>query len=509
MTVSIFDTLAALPSGAVSQSLDAAELSTYLKAQVDTDEEKARNARHLLRDQMYRDGGVAYMKGVIGRVFQDPDVIAKRQAWVEFARFNNPIKRIVNELSTVYAEPAKRTVAGDQAAYTSLLDTVRMDEVMFQVGRLVNLHRSLLVGFRVRERASGELVPTIDIATPAHVRAVLHPNDSSEVVGWLVATDYRPARNSLDVPAWTLWSDHERVHLRKDMTVITSSYVEHGLGVCPWVPVTLGPPGAGFWPGEEGSDLDAAHVAIWLTNVLLLKEAKSATKVPVLQGDTTNMARGQAADTDVPIEVGDGTAISTVDMSMDLDAFIGVGNHVMGTTSNNYGMPAALVNHQGVQSAEARELMRIPLRELRLQQQVPLRRFEERFARVMAAVLAKDAPALAFSADGWRIEFGEAQTPLSGNQEMDLFLKQRTAGVTDTIEFIKARRPGITDDDAKAEQDLHILRETERVIAMRTLQAASGAMGSDAPSANEPVILGGDNAAADNGQADNGHTETP
>jgi hypothetical protein len=502
MTVSILKALAALPSGKYGPDLSMAELAHHLKESIGGDGEKARNAEHAIRDELYRDGGVDYMKTVIGEVFRDEFVRDQRRKMVPFARFNNVSKRLVNELSTVYAEPAKRYVAdAAQAAYSAVLEAVRIDEQMLQASRLLNLHRALLVGFRVRQGPDDSRVPVLDIATPAHVRAVLSPSDPTVVLGWAIRTGYSPARKLVDLPAWTLWTDHERIFLRDDMSPIADSYFEHGFGVCPWVPVTLGPPSAGFWPGSEGADISAAHVSGWLTNVLLLKETKSATKQSVIQGDTTSSARGQAADSEVPIELGDGTSVSTVDMSMDLGAFRDVANHILETAANNYGMSAALVTHQGVQSAEARELMRVPLREIRKQQQVPLRRFEQQLAVVMSKVLPVDLPEMAFDVDGWRIEFGESQTPLSGNEEMDLFIKQRAAGITNTVEFLQSHSPGMDANQAEAKMLANISVETARVVAMRKLQAASGAMGSAAPDPNEPTtpqILGADDAADDN-----------
>lgn len=481
MTISIFDISATLPSGDIGPSLSMDEFGRYLQSQVKTDSEQNRNDRHALRDEMYRDGGVQYMKRVIDTVFDDPAVKEKRKKWVEHSRFNNPLKRVVNEVSTVYAEPALRTVDDDEnnAKYRAVLDAVLMDEQMFQVGRLLNLHRSLLVGFRVRMNADGTRDPVLDIATPANVRVLCHPNDPSKVVAWIVKTGFAPARSLVDVPAWTLWTDHERIHLRDNFYPIASSVHEHGLGVCPWVPVTLGPPGAGFWPGEEGEDLVAAHVAIWMENVFLLKESKSATKQPVIQGDTSSVARGQSSDSETPIEIGDGTSISSVDNSMDLSMFRDTADHILESVAQGYGMSAALINHQGVQSADARELMRVPLRELRKQQQIPLRRFEASLAKTMAAVLSVDLPSMSFDPSGWRIEFGEAQTPLTGNEALDVFTKARTAGVDNTIDFMMRSRPGMTEDQAIDQMERNIKVETMRNILMRPLQQIAGSMGAE------------------------------
>jgi hypothetical protein len=487
VTISIRNTLAIMPSGAFGDPLSFGELSDYLRRNCDTQAERDRNARHCLRDELYRDGGVEFMKEVIGKIFKDPDIQKLRQDWVPWARFNNPLKRIVNELSTVYAEPAKRFVDGDSNnhKYQDVLDAVSMDERQLQNSRLLNLHRALLVRFRVRALPSdlppavGPREPVLDWATPAIVRAVLHPNDPSLVVGWLIRVSHKPARDAVNKPVWMLWTDHERVSLRDDFGVIEESYLAHGLGLNPWVAVTLSPPGAGFWPGEEGEDLIAAAVAIWMQGVLLLKESKSATKLVTVRGDGVNTARGQAADSEGHVELQDGQSVDTLDLSMDLGLFRDSANHILEHVAQNYGMSAALINQQGVQSAEARELMRVPLRELRRHQQVPLRRFERLIAHVMTVVLDRDLPEKNFSDDGWRIEFGESQTPLSRTEEIDLFVKERTAGVDNTVDFIARRRPGMTDDQAQLQMERNIEVETARNELMRPLKEISGSPGAD------------------------------
>jgi len=495
-TVSILQALAVMPSGGFGAPLKWDEFRAYLAANYGTNQEKDRNRRHTLRDELYRDGGVHEMRKVISKVFDDPKVRDLRLKWVEHARFNNVSKRIVNELSTVYSEPARRLVGeidsdtdaldnadstaaepdSDNERYQDLLEAVRMDERMVEVNRLLNLHRALLVGFRVRQKPNGDREPVIDIATPANVRAIVHPNDPTEVLGWLIRVHYRTARPGLRVPAWVLWTDHESAQFTEDFTFVDGSYQEHGLGVCPWVPVTLGPPVPGFWPGEEGEDLTAAHLTIWFVNVLLEKESKSATKQTIITGDGTTLARGQSADSETPVEVADGQSISTVDMSMDLKQFRDTTDHILYGTAHNYGMSPAIIDHQGVQSAQARELMRLPLRELRRQQQVPLRRFEASFALVMAAVVKADLPKYAFDPTGWRIEFAESETPLDPLNEMMLFERQRAAGLTNTVDFLVSKHPGLTRDDAMALIERNVNIELARNVLMRPLQAIQGTL---------------------------------
>jgi hypothetical protein len=310
------------------------------------------------------------------------------------------------------------------------------------------------------------------------------------VLAWLIRCDVRPVRQVLEEPAWTLWSDHETVMLRSDMMPIASTYVEHGLGVCPWFGITLGPPCAGFWPGEEGEDLVAARVSVWFANVLLLKETKSATKAETIRGDGSTMARGQAADSEIPREIADGQSVEVTDMSMDLSLFRDTSGHITSETGLGYGMSNPLMTGQGVQSAEAREVLRTPLREIRLQQQTPWRRAERHVAVVWSAVLKAEAPELAFDATGWRMRFGQPQTPLTPQQRLDMFLKGRTAGVTDTLEYIKSEAGGdMTDEQARDEMEAHILVETDRNNLMRPLQQISGSPAAQVPA---PAAAGAD-----------------
>lgn len=493
---SILQIAAVTPSGMKAPALELAELGVYIRSKVGTLVEVERNARHALRDQLYRDGGCAYMCQVIDRVFQDEKVKKLRKEWVPHARFTNPLKRIIRKISTVYAKPAKRSVKNGDENYQKLLKELRFDEQMLQLSRLLNLHRAMLVGFRVRLLPSGAREPVMDIATPANVRALTHPNDDKLVIGWIVRACYTPARATPDAPIWNLWTDHEVVGLRDDMSPITDTYRVHGLGVNPWVPVTLEPPQPGFWPGEDGEDLVAARIAVWMQGVLMLKESKSATKQPVIQGDGTTTARGQAADSESPIELSDGQTITTVDMSMDLEMFQGAADHITHHAALDYEMSEAIVNNQGVQSAESRELMMQPLYEIRDQQQIPLRQFEERYCVVQSAVCKIDLPAMAFESEGFEIQFGNEKLKLDPAKEHDLFVKRRGAGLTSTVRFMMESRPGLTLEQAQLELNQNIAAETVRNVLMRPLQRMAGSMGADNPSP-EDAGTGGSVAPGD------------
>lgn len=498
MTVSIQTTLSLMPSGVMGQTLSWDQISAYLREQYDTDREKQREARHRLRDELYMDGGIAAMEVLIDLVFTDPTVREMRKRWVRHARFNNAIKRIVNELSSVYSEPAIREVGAESEnkRYQELQDRCQQHEQFIRLNRMLNLHRALLVGFRVRELASGEREPVIDMATPSIVRAVIHPNDSTQVIGWLIRVAHRNIHtNDADrIPSWVLWTDHEKARLNESLHIIGTPE-PHGFERCPWVAVTRGPSIPGFWPGDEGEDLVAAQIAIWFANICMLKETKSATNQTILSGDLTSMARHQAMDTETPIEAPEGVGVSTVDMSMDVSTFGATADHILEHAANNYGMSLSLIKHQSATSADSRELMRVPLRELRREQQVPLRSFEKRFVEVQRMVLEKDLPELAFSTEGWSIDFGESQTPLSERESADLYEKQKALGLTNPVDFILEKNPDLSERAAKALLKRNVDLSLELEEMRRPLYALNGALGA-------PGQKLGQNESPDDDEAD-------
>jgi hypothetical protein len=270
------------------------------------------------------------------------------------------------------------------------------------------------------------------------------------------------------------------------MSPIGGTYVEHGLGVNPCIPIVLGPPQPGFWPGEEGEDMVAAHLAIWLNNIFGLKETKSATKVNVVAGDTHGAIQDQPMDTEAQVRVPEGTSWTAVDTSMDLSMFRDNEDHILAAAGNNYGMPGALLSHQGTQSAEARELLRIPIREIRNQQRLSFRVFERQLVKVLAAVMGVDLPAYAFSPDGFAVKFGEAATPLSTKDALDIFQTENRLGITNLIEFVMRRNPDLTWDQAVDVVVTNIAVNYQVQLALRPTMAINGALGQVQADAQTP-----------------------
>lgn len=513
MTRSIREVLATVP-GQEAAPLDDAHLGAYLRDHYDTEAEQRRNRRHAVRDEFYRDGGCKVMEDVVDDFYEDLDVRKMRKKQVKHARFSNVVKRVIGELSTVYIEPAPRSVGGtpdNEARYRALCEALMLDEQMKEVNRLANLHRVVLVGPRVRVDEDGVPTMALDIATPAVVRAVVHPTDTTLVIGWLIKCDSRVRKDysAIRSVAWQLWTAHEMINLDARMVPIGDDLI-HEIGVNRWVPLSLVAIGiAGYWPGEEGEDLIAAAVSISMANVNLLKETTTATKQTFLQGDTNSSAKGQSMDTATPAIIGEGVTATTVDMSMDTSIFTRTSNHVLESVGNGRGLSMAQLTHQGTQSAEARELLMEPLKILRREQISYFRRFEKRLALVMAAVAKKYAPAqLGFEVAQWSQDFGEIQSITALKQRIEEHVALRQIGADDILAFLRRENPDLDSDEAALSVLVeHLANETKRIALMRTMMAMSGGSVDGQTPAPNPVDAAG-NTQHGSAMAAGGHLAT-
>lgn len=483
MTHSILEVLATKPDGKLGDVMPPEQLGPYLMKHYGGD--FTRRERHRLRDEFYRDGGCQHMKNVIEEQFKHPQVQELRKAWVPHARFGNLLKQIVGETSSVYSEPAARKVGGseaNEAQFAAHVEALMLDELMDYANRMLNLHRAVLLGPYIRRDLDGNGTLVLDVVTPANVIAVTHPNHNTLVVAWLVACDFKSHRTGYErEPKWQLWSDHEFGFLDKDFVPV-AAFEEHKLGLNPWIAVTYHAEAVpGFWPGEDGEDLVAAHVSIWMAGILMLKETKSATKQEIVSGDIGTAERGIPADTDVPRAYPEGVTSTVVDRSMDPEQFTKPSDHIEKRAASGYGLSVGALRHD-MQSADAQEAQKEPLRKLRRTQIKTFRRVERALANLIAKVLEVYANDVKFVVEKFAIDFGEPEILMKASERLELFLAMRAAGVDNTLAFIRRLNPDMkSDEEARVWMEHCIEVETERNRLMRPLQVISGSLGAPVP----------------------------
>lgn len=453
------------------------QVSSYIRrATVLSDSENARRARALRRHDLYVDDGARHMAQYIDDVFDDRQVRDKRKSWISKANFINVSRRVVHEISTLYRSPAVRKIASDSDQYDELNRVIGINQIMFKAQRLANLHRAVYVLPRMVSW-SGEPVPRLDIIEPQNFFAISDPVEPKRLACLIFDVASAPIEITGKAgPRYRAITEGEMFYLDVDGRVIEESIEPNDLGFIPGALIALDPPSNGLIDTTTGEDIVAAHLSVWFENINLLKESKSATKQPVVQGDNTMMPRAQAADSEVAIEVPDGVMITTMDLSMDLSMFRDTADNIFERCAGNHGIPPAVLHHAGATSGYEIELRHIAIRERRTEQEEPFRQFERQIARSLSALCDMSGSRLAFKMDGWSINFGDMQAPQSQMEALDVFEKRRRLGLTDTVEEIKRMDPDSNDEQAIERIKQHILRETERNVAMRELQEIQGSM---------------------------------
>lgn len=480
MTISLRKILGEQVASVPALGLDWQDVSRYLaRRYIRNQAEQARRSKANLRHSYYRSAGDGRMIEELDRKYDDPDAKQKRSAWVPLAKFGNVWRRIATEVSTVYAMPASRTVSGDadNERYQEIQRLSRQHEVMSRINRWAFVHRNLVIGPRVRPGADGvTLTPTLDVVTPDCFHAVAHPLDPTRLVALILDLQIDKVIEDAKAPAKILWSAHEHALMDASGNILESTVTEHGYGRIPWMLFSLDPPAGALLDTTTGDDIDAAHLAVWFEYVNLLKESKSANNLIILQGDMTRTARQQSADSEGAVELPEGTTAQALQTGVDLRKYLDTAQRVFETVAANYGLPPAILNHQGVQSAEARELMRVPLRELRLQQQIPFRDLERELVALQALVIGREIPELAFSTEGWSIDFADPQTPLGTREALDVFGKELELGLTSRTAELMRRNPDLTREQAKELERLFAEDKTEAIRLLREFQALAGGM---------------------------------
>lgn len=486
--MSLLNDMARSADGTTGTAIGWPELSRYLREHVwNNTENQERKKKASTRQRMYAGKGDAEMLEMIGSVFKDPEVIRLRYEWVPHAKYNNVLRRAIGELATVYSQPASRTVEGDEnnEKYQAAQRLTRQHEVMQRAHRLGYLHRAMFMYPRTRVNASGVLEPVLEVVTPDRFDVITHPADPTLLLAISIDLSVKSVHQLARLPARIVLSAHETIEVDREGQFIESSLKPHDLTRIPGVFFAVDPASGCMFDPSATDDLEAAHRSVWFENVLHLKESKSATMTTVVQGDVGATARNQADDSERALHLQDGASATTLNRAMDLKMFRDSARDIYQTAAANHGIPPQVIDHAGTQSADARELIRAPLKELRMAQQVPLRDLERDLAVIQSAVYAP-IPECAFTVEGWNVDFADPQTPLGQKEANEVFEQERKNTLTSTIAEVMRRNPDLTRDQAKALVKQWIEDEEWRNGEMKGMQAISGSAGAFTPGSENP-----------------------
>lgn len=475
MTQPLQSTLGEMPSGRTVAVTDH-DMMQFIRGAVKNDAEERRQAKMRERLRRFHDRDmVKYAENKIDLWFANAKVREKLKRMAPLATFQNITRRIVEEISVVYSEAADRRVAeGDDATYQDLLTRVGIDTKMRKANEYTNLCNESLIWYWVRGPESN-LTPQLKVWTPDRFHVIAHPMDDTRLVGVVFPIVRAGFKQLVDEPHYQVWSDHETFQLDGNFMMVANSYEVHGYGRMPGVLVHRKEPTNGLLDSDSGDDLHAAHDAVLMLNLLMLKEQRSGTKVPFVAGDVSNTAMGQAMDREELSVFQEGVAPGTLDLGADPRTYIDAARAVIKQVAANYGIPESVfdLSYQATSGFEI-ELKRVGLREKRRQQiMYPWRPAERDLAESMSSVNEQNLTSSAFATDEWRIDFGEIEMPRDPMQRLTVFEKRRQLGLMTTVDMIMEENPEMSRAQAEDDLERNITAEVGRVERMRLLQAAS------------------------------------
>jgi hypothetical protein len=451
-----------------------------------------------LLDEFYAGCGDDEMERVIDLMYKDPANRERRKAVIkaELDKYDNIIARIVNEKATVYSEPARRKIAQQDEKYQEFNELVMMDSVMGEADRKLALHDNVLIWYRVRETPTGEREPLVEIVSPASFWAVSHPNDRTLLVA--IILDQRMPLADAGMPAYRVWTHDQTFVMNAKCEIFDTSIESWPLGVMPGVLASIVEPGAKptLLTQYPSKDLLSAQKAIRLQAINLAKESISAVKQTYISGDTSATPMGQTADSGSEVMLGEGVSATAIDRGMDLEQFRDNGGYIGDAVASNHGLSPSVLRNRDASSGAEIELRRIPIREIRKKRIPVMRAVERQLARIISLVngrqvttdaagepiLVGDLPEFAFSAEGWSIDFGEVQQPMSEKERDEVYENRKRLQLTDPLTEEMTRNPDIkTPEEAQAVIKERIRRNTWLVTEQKDLMAASGALGAAQP----------------------------
>lgn len=435
----------------------------YLRDRYNTTAEDSRKAEAVKRLDLFRDRGRKHFEKQLETIFKNAKVRQQRKDFLALAEFQNITKRVVREISTVYSEPAKRTIGAGDQRYQDFQRAVRFDRVMRQVNAYGNLLNNCLVWPDV---VDGQ--PVLRTVTTDRFSAVAHPNDPLLPVAYIVDQFSRGIGVTAKSPHYLVITAFEFFKLDKDWRYVEGSMVEHGLGRMPALLWHREEPDYALLDSSSGSDLTSAHMAVALLNTMMLKHQKAGTKMAYASGDVSGMPSGQPMDEEHLLQAPEGVALSTLDLGANPGSYIDAVRAVIKQIAANYGIPESVfdLSYQATSGFEI-ELKRTGLREIRRAQMLDFRPFERELAELWSVVLNKAEHELEFSTDGWAIKFGEVDVPQEPMTKLEYWSKLEDLGLANRLEMYLEMNPERTLAQASADVAANMRMRIEQMLAFQ------------------------------------------
>jgi hypothetical protein len=428
----------------------------FLKAKWLADMERQEEAQAKL--DLYHDDYEDIIRAKIKELFH-PDNYSRLYYHVNQSQ--NILKRVINEISTVYKAPARRDFNGDER-YQEIIDRARLDIKLKKINRYTNLLNETLLRISVR---GGSIA--YDIITPNIVTIIQNEIDPTKAD----AIIYRLTRNNtigddqIFYYYWDVLGNH--YILDKDFRINSIIYDamasqgdpawypyrdEEGKPVLPFVIFHREEPEDSFWDQTSGRDLINATVMIGIKMTLFDYYFKVASfKQPYIIGDEISVPSKQILD---PLTVfqakGEGAQIGLLDMQINLDQLKDALIFQINSIINNYGISADQWSLSISEiSGRALKIRNRALLEIR-QEQIPYYRdYEKEIFEKTKIINNAHFPDKPIKAEKFSVDFGEIEFPEDPEEELRLDAKRLKLGLISLGQFYQKYNPDVDEKEGE------------------------------------------------------------
>ncbi len=465
---------------------------TYALAQPDLmNPHRMRRERIATRLQLYRDQLELPLRRVIERVYTTDKMRETMVEYIAVASGQNVTRRIVNEISSLYDRPARRTLEDRADAFRAEERRLGLHFLHQEALRLTNLCNEVLIWQFLGPDARTRL----RIITPDAFDAIAHPADALEAAGFLL--DFKPPSIlpiARKLPSWELWDDTYRYRISGEGRLVDArgeivlEPEAHGLGRIPGVLFHRRQPTTCILDASYGEDIKSAHLAVALLDAMIMRLAKTqGERQPVLQGNLAQVVKGQAMNGEAPLILPPEVVASMLEMKTDPDHYLAAKRDKITSVAQTYGMSyeqftLASAPTSGKEYAMRRE----KLLELRTEQR-------------MRAVVHEAAVVelMGFDASGLRVDFQEQAAPMDAQERLALLKAKIGLGLDSADAYLQREDSDLTPEEAAEEIKLNLVKYAALITMVRALNVPSGADASNpgqSPEANG--ALGGRPAAS-------------
>ena len=283
--------------------------------------ERKEKCRKLL--DFYHDEQLIYVYERLQKHFSDPDKFSLASL--------NIVKKIIDGLSAVYIEDAKRIISKDQTKFDQIQTKAKLGIKMKAANRLSKLLGTMLIKVVYR---NGKIELDLITGDVADVVVGDSPEDLKSVT-----ICYYPESGKRDEVSYTEWTDTTINFYDHDKNL--KSYADNPYQILPFIPIWDSLPIADFWV-EKGDSLISVQEAIneKLTDLMYILRLQGFS-VPVTSGSNSEIG---ILDPGQALNLPEGASFTFEAPNSPISSHLSTIEFLIRNTAISYGLPASYLS---------------------------------------------------------------------------------------------------------------------------------------------------------------------